>query len=734
MKLYLCEKPSQGRDLAAVLNVKKSEDGYMHDGGEIYVTWAFGHLLEQLSPDEYDQKYKKWSLDTLPIIPEEWKQKAKPKSAAQLKIVGNLIKKAKTVYIATDYDREGEAIARSLLDQFHYRGNVVRVCLTALDEKSIKKALESPKQGSETENLYESAKGRQQADWLMGMNITRLYTVLARSAGYDKPLHFGRVQTPTINLVCERDKAIKNFVPVPFFDVYTNFSVEHGAFQAKWIPPENVSDPAGRCLKKEPAQLVADQVNESMGSVVDVQKETKKKTAPLPLDLTSLQQVCNNKWGYSAQTVLDAAQSLYETHKITSYPRTDCRYIPESQHSDAPEIIAALVDADATLKHMAGKADIGKKSKAFNDKKITAHHAIIPTTKIANISTLSDTEENVYNIIRLHYLAQFLNEHIYDETKVKLDCNGYIFAANGRTIQEIGWKEIFGNKDPEESSDESETKSEAVEQTQNQKLPRLILGEQAQVSSTEIIDKKTKPLPHFTEASLLAAMENVARFVDDDRLKKVLKETAGIGTPATRANMIENAIDRGYLARSKKKIVATDRGLGMVSIYPKAITSPGMTALWETNLEKVANGEMSLPTFTGQISNYIAKIIEQTISVSDELTKNEGVIAKALSIKPQDRHNCFDCDSSLRRVRGKFGYFWGCQNASCNSNFKDDNGKPVKPIVSKADLPDCPDCGKKMQLRESKKGKSRGETFFGCSGYPECKAIIKADEAEKEAI
>lgn len=430
MKLYICEKPSQAQDLAAVLGITQRGKGFLKDGNQV-ITWAFGHLLEMFMPDDYDEKYKSWSLDDLPITPDAWKHRVRKDAMGQYKVIESLVKSASTVVVATDYDREGEAIARSLLDRFRYNGPVQRLCLTGLDETSIQKALSSIKEGRETMPLYFAALARQRADWLVGMNISRLYTVLSRSVGFRETLHVGRVLTPTVALICERDKAIANFKPSPFWVLQASVSVQNGQFSAKWVPDEAVCDDQGRCTNKPFIEQVAAQVNGAAAQITKAETKPGKESAPLPFDLTSLQQYAAKRWGYTAQQVLDAAQALYETHKATTYPRTDSRYLPESQQADVPAIMQTIIQTDTAFAGLVAGADINRKARAFNDKKVTAHHAIIPTPARANLSAMSDIELNIYDAIRRFFIAQFYSDYEFNRTVIELDCAGHIFATVG---------------------------------------------------------------------------------------------------------------------------------------------------------------------------------------------------------------------------------------------------------------------------------------------------------------
>lgn len=730
MDLYICEKPSQAKDLAGVLRATQKGDGFIHDGGSKVITWAFGHLLELYMPEDYDEQYKKWALETLPISPESWRYNIRKSALKQFKIIEGLVKKANTIYISTDYDREGEAIARSLLDRFRYTGHVRRVCLTALDETSIRKALNNIKEGSETIPLYYAALARQRADWLVGMNVSRLYSVLARGVGYTDTLHVGRVITPTVALICQRDREIANFTPSPYWTLGVNVSVQNGQFAGHWLPPEDCSDEHGRCINKAYAEQVASQINGAQAVISKAETKPGKESAPLPFDLTSLQQYGSKRWGYTAQQVLDAAQALYETHKATTYPRTDSRYLPESQKEDIADILQALILSDQNVSGLVAGADQHRKARVFNDEKVTAHHAIIPTPSRTNISAMSEIEFNIYDAIRRFYIAQFYSEFEFSKTAIEVKCGRHLFAASGKTPTKQGWKVLFSSESESSPQDEGDDADSPAEQ---EKLPRVSQGEPARLNNSDLLHKMTRPAPHFTEATLLAAMENIARFVTEEKFKQILKETAGLGTPTTRGGIIQGAVDKGYVKRQKKVLIATEKAHALVAVLPAAIKSPGMTAAWEQELEKIAAGKGNMSVFMQQISAWICQMVEQLKVASPALTKEGGAMAKAFAGTIKPTHECFNCGGEIRRIKGQNGFFWACRNETCKKTFPDNKGKPEKRIEA-SECPNCEECGSLMRLRKGKApGKQRASKFWGCTAYPECKGTMpfkKSDFAD----
>lgn len=716
-ELYICEKPSQGRDLAKVLGLTQKTREYLFDGKGTVVTWAFGHLLEQLMPDEYDEKYKSWSLDSLPIIPDEWRSKVKESSAGQFKAIESLIKKAKSIYISTDFDREGEAIARSLLDRVGYSGQIYRLPLTSLDDASIRKALSNVKNGKETISLYHAALCRQRADWLIGINMSRLYTVLAREVGFREALHVGRVLTPLVTLVCDRDNQIANFKPTSYWDLVASVKVQDGEFKAKWAPPEQHCDEGGRCINKSIADDAVLAASSTTGTIASADTKKEKELAPLTFNLTTLQRYASRHWGYTAKKTLSIAQALYEVHKVASYPRSDSRYLPESQHSEAGALLEVLARSSDVTARLVANATPQNKSRVFNDSKVTAHHGIVPTLGVTaqKIKSLSSEEFNVFDAIQRHYIAQFYGDYIFDKTTIKVDLAGYDFTTTGRVPLEQGWKVLFNAEPDSEGGEDSD---------EQDNLPKVVTGEPAIPKDIAITEKATRPPAHFTEDSLLAAMENIARFVPEEKYKKILRDTAGLGTEATRADMLEGAETRGYFTRKKKQIIPTDKAHALISALPSVIKSPGLTAVWEQELELIASGDGCMESFMQNITGWINQIVSQLKGAAPSLTTPNGPLAQSFAKAIPPVHNCFTCKSGeLRRINGKNGYFWGCRGSNCGATFPDAKGKP-EARVAESDGPACEMCGSNMRLRQGlKPGGKRKTKFWGCSAYPECRGI-----------
>jgi len=492
MRLYLCEKPSQAKDIAAVLGASRRGDGCWLGNG-VTVTWCIGHLLETAPPDAYDEKYKRWVLADLPIVPEKWKMRVKPKTASQFKAVKRLLGEAQELVIATDADREGEMIARELVEHCRYRGPIQRLWLSALDDASIRKALAALKPGAETFSLYHLALGRSRADWLIGMNMSRLFTLLGRQSGYQGVLPVGRVQTPTLRLVVDRDRSIADFVPVAYWAIDVDLRHNAMTFTAQWRAAEDACDDQGRCLNPQLARDAADAMrNAATARLVKLRTERMREVAPLPFDLGTLQEICSKKLGLGAQETLDIAQSLYETHKAITYPRSDCGYLPMSQHSDAPKILAALGRADTAVNELMPYIDPQRRSRAWNDAKVSAHHGIIPTGAGKDVGQLTGKHRAVYTLIRARYLAQFLPNHEYDRTQADFDCAGQALRAVGKVVIEAGWKRALP---------EALAPAKGREAPAPQALPALVQGQDyavAKVNPRTCGPSRPSPLPKAT--------------------------------------------------------------------------------------------------------------------------------------------------------------------------------------------------------------------------------------------
>ncbi|KJS71933.1 MAG: DNA topoisomerase III [Gammaproteobacteria bacterium HGW-Gammaproteobacteria-9] len=639
MRVFLCEKPSQGKDIARVLGAGQRGSGCYSGSGTV-VTWCIGHLVEAVPPEGYGEQYKRWSIEQLPILPERWRVEPKAATAAQFKIVKQLIGQATALVIATDADREGEMIAREILDLCGYRGPIQRLWLSALNDASIRKALSALKPSAETLPLYYSALARSRADWLIGMNLSRLFTVLGRQAGYSGVLSVGRVQTPTLRLVVDRDREIARFISVPYWMVEVLLAQSGHSFSAHWLPPDGTIDAAGRCLQQPVAQNAADRIRADREAlVVSVETERVREAAPLPFDLGTLQEVCSRQLGLDVQETLDIAQALYETHKATTYPRSDSGYLPESMLAEVPAVLDALLATDPDLRPLIDKLDRSQRSRAWNDDKVTAHHGIIPTLEPTRLSAMSEKEQAVYSLIRTHYVAQFLPHHEFDRTTAVLTSGGQTLQATGKQVVVLGWRLALANGGPESSDDEPAQRSQI--------LPPLTSGMQCGVEQVEIKALKTLPPKPYTQGELIKAMKGVAKLVTDPRLKQKLKETTGIGTEATRASIINGLFGRGYLLKKGRAIRASDAAFTLIDAVPVAIADPGTTAIWEQALDMIEAGQMTLDTFIEKQSAWVAQLVQQYSGAT-------------LAIELPPSPPCPLCGAPMRQRTGKSGVFWSC--------------------------------------------------------------------------
>jgi DNA topoisomerase-3 len=659
MRLYLCEKPSQGKDIAAVVGATQRGDG-CYTGPGVSVTWGIGHLLETAPPEAYGEHFKSWNLDTLPILPPTWQVVVKPKTSSQFKVVKKLLKEAKQLVIATDADREGEMIARELVEYCGYRGPIERLWLSALNEASIRQALANLKSDAETRPLYHSALARSRADWLIGMNFTRLFTLLARRVGYGGVLSVGRVQTPTLWLVVQRDRAIASFVPVPYWKVEVQLRANGKTFNADWLPDKGIADEAGHCLDQRQATSAQQRLAAGQTAIaVMVETKREREAPPLPFALSTLQEACSSKLGLGVQETLNIAQALYETHKVTTYPRTDTGYLPESMLPEVPAVLEALLRGDPGLDATLQTLDRSLRSRAWDDKKVSAHHGIIPTIVPPNFSSMSAKERAVYELIRTHYLAQFLAHHEYDRTYAEFDCQGLKLEAVGKSIVVPGWRTLISTPDEDDDG-----------KPRSQVLPPLQNASRCEAQSSDLKALETQPLKPYTEGDLIKAMKQVAKYVTDPRLAQKLKETTGIGTEATRAGIIEGLIERGHMVKKGKALRASDSGVSLIDAVPSALADPGTTAIWEQALSMIEAGTLTVDGFIEKQSSWITKLIEQYKGIT-------------LSIKVPDGPPCPLCQAKTMQRTSKNGAFWACTTyPACKGSVNIESQKKKSPVKS----------------------------------------------------
>ena len=642
MKLFIAEKPSLARAIASGIGVGKNFDGYIsvNDGNEI-VTWCYGHILKQLNPDEYAEKYRAWRMEDLPIIPSQWKLKVKAEAAKQFKIIRELIGKATEIVNAGDPDREGQLLVDEVLDFVGNKKPVQRILLNALDEKSVKQSLKDLRDNNEFEGMKNAALGRSRADWLIGMNLSRAYTIQARQSGYES-VSVGRVMTPTMALVVHREEEIKNFKPVTHYAVKAIFANNIGEIPTIWQMSDTVSelDNEGRLLNASIAESFVKKLNDlpkgTQGKVISIEEKNKSESQRLPYSLSRLQIEAGKRYGYSPQIVLNTMQTLYEK-KLTTYPRSDCEYLPENQYSDVKDILEHLKDLpNKEFTELVVKADVTIRSKAWNDKKISAHHAIIPTRVKADFAKLTSIEQNLYLMVAQAYLAQFYPVHEYKATTVIITFADEKFIGKGKLVTKLGWKAIYRNAAKSETEEE-----ESI-------LPPVRENEPVKYISAKVAEKTTKPPTRFTPSTLLQAMKEIYRYVKDDALKAELKECSGIGTEATRAGIIEKLQDSGFLKLKGKFFEPTDKARLAVKILPGEMIYPDTTAIWEKELEEVATGKTSYEKFYQSQLKGLSLLL-------DKARKTE-------IMPPSSSVLCPNCGKVMVRRKGKKGFFWGCSN------------------------------------------------------------------------
>ena len=753
MRLFIAEKPSMAREISKCLpenkNIQK-RNGYFIQGDDV-VTWVVGHVLHQAEPGDYDDKYIRWRPQDLPIVPAEWILLVTDSSRQQFEIVKDLIDKADVIVNAGDPDREGQLLVDEVL---YYVGNtkpVQRILLNALDEKSIRSALDDLRDNKDFHNLYQSALARARADWLIGMNLSRAYTLSERYKGNKVTLPIGRVKTPTLALVVRRERELAAFKPVDYFTVKVLYNHPNGVFWATWQPTyeQKGLDPDGRLINK----AIADELVERLqagpdGFIKGVTKSKKKDVQRLPLSLSSLQVLAGKAFSYDPQTVLDTAQKLYEK-KLTTYPRSDCEYLPPNQYDDRNAILNNLQNAgDERLAQWAADADRSIKSRAWNEKKITAHHAIIPTTVACNINSLSQEERNIYFLISQAYIAQFYGEHIYEQTKIVVEQCKEEFVANGRVVIEEGWKLLYkrhksksttDNDEPDltdERGAESDPKKEVIEETDH--LPAVKKNDTVLYTDSSVEAKQTKPPSRFTPSTLLQAMKEIHKFVKNEDLKKQLKAVSGIGTEATRANIIDELISRGFMKTSGKKQVLspTETGYLLVDALPEELLYPDETAVWEERLALMSEGADTLDSFLADQIKFLQLLIDKldfdkVINFDQMMPNVVRTITSQNRKRPMDNESidlsslpvCPKCKKGrLQQRNGKFGAFLGCTNYPRCKHTQQVEGD-TSSVEGNIEVSDedkqykCPRCNVGYFVKQE----VRGRTNWICSNRSQCK-------------
>lgn len=623
MILYIAEKPSVGRAVADVLpKPHQKGDGFIRVANGDVVTWCIGHLLEQAEPDAYDPAYKKWRKEHLPIIPVEWKHHVKSQTRSQFNVVKKLIKEADQLVNMGDPDRVGQILVDEVINYSGVnkakREATLRCLVNDMNPAAIQKALNNLRKNTDFIPLATSALARARADWLYGINMTRLCTLLGQSAGYNGVLSIGRVQTPVLGLVVHRDQEIENFITKPFYEVFITLQTVAGeSFTAKWKPStacEPYMDEEGRVLSRKLAEVVVQKVVGKAGNVIAVKRDKKKQPAPLPYSLSSLQIDASKRFNLNAQKTLDICQQLYERHKLITYPRSDCRYLPKGHYAERQTVAQSIAKTSPALSDSVQKADLDLKSKAWNDAKVGAHHAIIPTSRAVPGDRLSQDEKNIYALVARQYLMQFYPAFEYAEHQIDSEVEGGLFIAKQKSVISNGWKALLP---PQKTPKQDAEFSSAA-------LPNVKSGDPVTCIDGKMDEKQTSPPKRFTDATLLSAMTGIARYVSDPDIKKVLRDTDGLGTEATRAGIIELLFKRQFLTKKGKEIHSTEAGKHLVNSLPKRMVVPDMTAHWESQLEAISEKRMRYGQFMQPLTDGLKALIAEVESGDFSVLRGMG--------------------------------------------------------------------------------------------------------------
>lgn len=625
-RLFIAEKPSVGKAIAEALGKTKSDKGYCETKSGDVVTWCFGHLMELATPDVYlpddvpttKSGSKVWREQDLPIVPDRWKIQVKADCKAQFNVIKKLAQKSNitTIVNCGDPDREGQLLVDEILSFIGNKKPVLRYWASAVDSASVKKALSLLESNEKFVGMRYAALGRSHADWLIGMNATRAFTLASRRSGNGSLLSVGRVQTPTLNLVATRDHEICNFKPQTYYVFKGNFKAANKTFTAtlQYGDAQKGLDSEGRLVDLNAARLLQQKLSSvKKAKVIEFETKNKDKNAPLVYSLASIQAEANAKYGYSAEQILNICQALYEKYKLTTYPRSDCEYLPTVQHQDAAKVLRALYSFHTELKSTISKANPSLKSKVWNDSKITAHHGIIPTQQVGNLSELKDDERKVYMLIVKRYLSQFFPPAKLLATTIKMDVSGEVFACKGSVVVENGYLAVYGDEDDTAEQDKDDEKEDS------QSLPKLSAGEIVDVLQVSPVTAQTKSPASFTEGTLIKAMQNIYNFVPDGPFKKVLKDGDGIGTSATRASIIAELKKKGFLELQGKKIKATPLGITLLSKLPDLCKNPVLTAMFESQLKLVESGKITYKQFEEKQKAFALQLVEKASKLTIEL-------------------------------------------------------------------------------------------------------------------
>ena len=671
-RLVLAEKPSVGRDIARVLNCTKQGNGYL-EGKDYIVTWALGHLVTLADPEAYDVKYKSWNLEDLPMLPKQFKLVVIPKTSKQFKAVKEqmLRKDVSEIIIATDAGREGELVARWIIEKVGVKKPIKRLWISSVTDKAIQQGFKTLKDGRNYDNLYSSAIARSEADWIVGMNATRALTTK-----HNAQLSCGRVQTPTLAMIAKREEEIKQFKPKTYYGLT---AISQGI---KWTWQDGKSKDIKTFNEERIGQLFKSLQGQS-AQIEKVAKTEKKVYAPGLYDLTELQRDANRMFGFSAKETLSIMQKLYEHHKVLTYPRTDSRYISTDIVETLPERLKAV--AIGPYRAVANQLLKGKlvKNKSFvDDKKVSDHHAIIPTEQTALLTDLSDKERKIFDLVVKRFLAVLSKPFVYEQTTLTAKIGSETFVAKGKRVLSLGFKEIYSHQD-EEADD-------------HQNLPLVEVGMVLPISKIIQTSGRTQPPAYFNEATLLSAMENPARFMNgaSSDVVKTLNETGGLGTVATRADIIEKLFNSFMIEKKGQEIHLTSKGRQLLDLAPTDLKSPELTGQWEQKLSDIASGKLKRQSFVNQMREYATTVVQE-IKGSDAKYKHDNLTTT----------KCPECGKPMLAVNGKRGKMLVCQDRECGTR------KTISQITNSR----CPNCHKKLELR----GEGENRMFACVCGHRE---------------
>lgn len=686
--LVIAEKPSVGRDIARVLKCTKGSNGYL-EGERYLVTWGLGHLVTLADPEDYDKKYKEWKMEHLPMMPETFKLEVLKQTGKQYQIVKTLIHRndVKEIVIATDAGREGELVARLILKKSGAKKPLKRLWISSVTDKAIREGFANLKDAKLYEPLYDAAMCRAEADWLVGINATRALT-----CKHNAQLSCGRVQTPTLAMIAKREEDIKQFVPKSYYGL----KAKHADLTLTWYDKKSGSPSS---FQKERMEALLKSVKGTYATVTQVKRTPKKTMAPLLYDLTELQRDANKRYDYSAKETLNIMQRLYENHKVLTYPRTDSRYLSADIVPTLKERLKAC--AVGPYRTLAGKLinqPIPANPYYVDNRKVTDHHAIIPTEQFVDLSHMTIDERRIYDLVVRRFLAVMYPAYEYEQTAVTAEIAGETFKAHGNVVKHEGWKAVYADEHEEamETEDDSLADSLSGAKEKSQNLPMLKEGDRLDGLAFTMTEGKTKPPARFNEATLLSAMENPVAYMEskDKTMVKTIGETGGLGTVATRADIIEKLFASFLLEKRGKEILLTSKAKQLLELVPEDLKKPELTAEWEMKLSQIAKGELKRDVFMRDIRGYSEELI-------DEIKEDSGTF----------RHDnltnkkCPECGKRLLLVKGKNSEMLVCQDRECG----------YRETVSRTSNARCPVCKKKMELR----GKGEGQIFVCKCGHKE---------------